>query len=155
MIVKKLKSFLDENGVKYLIIHHSPAFTAQEVAQSAHISGNEIAKSVMVKVDDELAMVVLPASRMVDCSTVSKAAGGADVLLADEEDFEKRFPGCDLGAMPPFGNLYDLKVYLHPDLSEDEEIAFNAGSHTELVKLKYADYERLAGSSITMLPPEM
>ncbi len=152
MPVNKLKSFLDDNGVKYVCIQHSPAYTAQEIAADAHIPGKELAKTVIVKVDDDLAMVVLPASEQVDCGVVSKAANGADVLLASEGGFSSRFPDCEIGAMPPFGNLYDMKVYLSPTLAEDEEIAFNAGSHTELIKLKYTEFERLAKPAIIKLP---
>lgn len=151
MPAEKLKSFLDENGVKYVTIRHSPAYTASEIAQSAHIPGRELAKTVMVKVGNELAMVVLPASQRVDTAKVSRAAGGADVMLAREDEFRTRFPGCEAGAMPPFGNLYGMKVYLSPALAEDEEIAFNAGSHTELIRLRYADFERLAKQAIIPL----
>lgn len=152
MPTDKLKSFLDENAVKYVTIRHSPAYTASEIAQSAHIPGRELAKTVMVKAGDDLAMVVLPASQRVDTARISKAAGGETVVLAKEEEFRARFPGCEVGAMPPFGNLYGMKVYLSPKLAEDEEIAFNAGSHTELIRLKYADFERLAKSAIVFLP---
>jgi Ala-tRNA(Pro) deacylase len=152
MPAEKLKSYLDENAVKYVTIRHSPAYTASEIAQSAHIPGRELAKTVMVKVEGELGMVVLPASQRVDTARVSQAAGGANVMLAKEEEFRARFPGCEVGGMPPFGNLYGMKVYLSPKLAEDEEIAFNAGSHTELIRMKYADFERLAKSAIVPLP---
>lgn len=152
MPAEKLKSFLDENAVKYVTIRHSPAYTASEIAQSAHIPGRELAKTVMVKVGNDLAMVVLPASQRVDTARVSQAAGGENVVLAKEEEFRARFPGCEVGAMPPFGNLYGMKVFLSPRLAKDEEIAFNAGSHTELIRLRYDDYERLEKSAIVMLP---
>lgn len=152
MPTEKLKSFLDENAVKYVTIRHSPAYTASEIAQSAHIPGRELAKTVMVKVGGDLAMVVLPASQRVDAAKVSQAAGGADVVLAKEEEFRARFPGCEVGAMPPFGNLYGMKVFLSPRLMDDEEIAFNAGSHTELIRLKFSDFERLAQPAIVLLP---
>lgn len=155
MPTETLKSFLDENAVKYVTIRHSPAYTASEIAQSAHIPGRELAKTVMVKVGGDLAMVVLPASQRVDTAKVSLAAGGADVVLAKEEEFRARFPGCELGAMPPFGNLYGMKVFLSPRLREDEEIAFNAGSHTELIRLKFADFERLAQPAIVDLPSSL
>lgn len=152
MPAEKLKSFLDENAVKYVTIRHSPAYTASEIAQSAHIPGRELAKTVMVKVGNDLAMVVLPASQRVDTARVSQAAGGENVVLAKEEEFRARFPGCEVGAMPPFGNLYGMKVFLSPRLAKDEEIAFNAGSHTELIRLRYDDYERMEKSAIVMLP---
>jgi Ala-tRNA(Pro) deacylase len=143
MHANTLRKFLDENHIKYVNIRHSPAYTAQEIAASAHIPGKELAKTVMVKVDDELAMVVLPASKRVWTEEVSHAANGATVTLAEETEFKKRFPDCERGAMPPFGNLYGMRTYLSPALAKDEEIAFNAGSHTELIRMKYEDFERL------------
>jgi Ala-tRNA(Pro) deacylase len=143
MPVRKLKEFLDQNGVRWVSIVHSPAYTAQEIAASAHIKGRELAKTVMVKVDGKPVMVVLPASQRVDFQTLREITGGQAVILAGEAEFRELFPDCEAGAMPPFGNLYGMDVYVAPKLSEDEEIAFNAGSHTELMKLRYADFERL------------
>lgn len=151
MPVEKLKQFLDEHKVKYVSIRHSPAFTAQEIAASAHIPGKEVAKTVVVKIDDELAMVVLPASYRVDLDRVREAAEATKVGLAGEAEFKGRFPDCELGAMPPFGNLYGMKVYAAKSLSEDDEIAFNAGSHIELIRLKYADFERLVKPTLARL----
>jgi Ala-tRNA(Pro) deacylase len=143
MAAKKLKEFLDSNNIKYITIGHSPAYTAQEIAASAHISGKELAKTVMVKIDGKMAMTVLPASHKVDFNLLKKATGAEEVELAGEQEFENMFPGCDIGAMPPFGNLYRMDVYVAERLTEDKEIAFNAGSHTELLKLEYKDYEKL------------
>ena len=143
MPMKRLKEFLNENGVKFVSISHSQAFTAQEIAAAAHVSGKELAKTVMVKLDGELAMAVLPAPEHVSVSRLQKIAGAQKVEVAAEEDFADRFPGCELGAMPPFGNLWDLDVFVDQRLREDEQIVFNAGSHTELLKLAYSDFERL------------
>ncbi len=143
MPVRKLKEFLDREGVKYVVIQHSPAFTAQEIAASAHVPGGELAKTVMVKVDGKMAMAVLPASLKVSFDRLQEAAGAQDARLADEAEFQDMFPGCEVGAMPPFGNLYDMEVYVSERLAEDDEIAFNAGSHTELIRLAYADFNRL------------
>ena len=148
MPARKLKEFLDEKGVRYVTIGHSPAFTAQEIAASAHISGRELAKTVMVKIDGAMAMAVLPASRTVDFELLKDAAGAQAVELAHEEDFRDLFAGCEVGAMPPFGNLYGMAVYADEGLAEDEEIAFNAGSHKELVKLAYADFARLVEPTV-------
>lgn len=134
---------MDKNKVKYVTISHSEAFTAQQVAASAHIPGQELAKTVMVKVDGKMAMAVLPASYQVDFSLLKETTGTDKVELASEEEFKGFFPGCDVGAMPPFGNLYDMDVYVAESLTEDEEIAFNAGSHTELIRMSYDDFERL------------
>ena len=143
MIVRKLKEFLDSNKVKYDTIMHTPSYTAQEIAASAHISGKEVAKTVLVKIDGNMTMVVLPASRKINLGLLKKVAGADIVELAGEQEFERRFPDCDLGAMPPFGNLYGMDVFVSEELTKDEEIAFNAGSHTELIKLAYKDFEKL------------
>lgn len=143
MPVRKLKEFLDQNGVRWVSIVHSPAYTAQEVAASAHVKGKDLAKTVMVKVDGKPVMIVLPASQRVDFQVLREVTGGQNVVLASEAEFRELFPDCEAGAMPPFGNLYGMDVYVAPKLAEDDEIAFNAGSHTELMKLRYADFERL------------
>ena len=143
MPAAKLKEFLDGQRVKYVTIQHSPAYTAQEIAASAHVRGKELAKTVIVTVDGRLAMAVLPASRKVDVGRVSEVSGAANVKIAAEQDFRTAFPECEVGAMPPFGNLYGMDVYVDERLSEDDEIAFNAGSHTELIRLAYRDFARL------------
>jgi Ala-tRNA(Pro) deacylase len=143
MPAKKLKEFLDQNRVKYVTIRHSPNYTAQEIAASAHIPGKELAKTVMVKLDGEMAMAVLPASYRVDFDQLREASGAGKAELATEGEFRDRFPGCDVGAMPPFGNLYGMRVYVASSLAEDETIAFNAGSHAELIQMAYGDFERL------------
>jgi Ala-tRNA(Pro) deacylase len=143
MPVQRLKEFLDERGVKYVSIVHSSTFTAQEIAASAHIPGNEVAKTVVARIDGRMAMAVVPASFKVDLQRLAAAAGAEIATLCDETEFRDRFPGCEVGAMPPFGNLYGMDVYVSGKLADDEEIAFNAGSHTELIKLAYADFERL------------
>ena len=143
MPVKDLKKFLDQEKVKYVTISHSAAFTAQEIAARAHVSGNELAKTVMVRLDGRLAMAVLRAPDKVDLDALKAAAGAGSVELATEEEFGSLFPQCELGAMPPFGNLYGIDVYVDERLAADEEIAFNAGSFTELVRMAYRDFERL------------
>lgn len=148
MPVKKLKEFLDSHHVKYVSIVHSRAYTAQEIAASAHVPGRELAKAVMVKVDGRIAMAVLPALYQIDFERLRAAIGARTVELASETEFQDRFPECELGAMPPFGNLYGMEVYAARRLSEDREIAFNAGSHTELIKLAYTDFERLVSPKV-------
>ena len=151
MQVKKLKQFLDDNHIKYVTISHSKEYTAQEIAASAHIPGKEVAKTVMIKIDGKMAMAVVPASYVVDFDLLKKAAGSQNVILAGENEFTDLFPDCDVGAMPPFGNLYDMTVYVAQTLAEDDEIAFNAGSHTELIKLSYKDYERLVKPKVAKI----
>ena len=139
----RLFRFLDENKIQYVTLTHSPAYTAQEVAASAHIPGKEMVKTVMVKLDGEMAMAVLPSSETVNFSKLKKAAHAREADLATEAEFKDLFPNCDVGAMPPFGKLYGLPVYSDIRLAEDDEIAFCAGSHSELVRMRYVDFERL------------
>src|SRR5215831_19406122 len=143
MPTQKLKEFLVRHGIKYATTSHSLAYTAQEIAASAHVAGHELAKTVMVKIDDKMAMAVLPASYKVSFDLLKKAAGASKVELAHEQEFRDMFPELEVGAMPPFGNLYGVEVFVDESLSEDDEIAFNAGSHQELIKLAYRDFERL------------
>ncbi len=143
MPVAKLREFLDANHVQYVTVTHSAAFTAQGIAALTHIPGKELAKTVIVNVDDALAMVVLPASYHVDLDLMREVTGGKNVTIAHERDFQNCFPGCETGAMPPFGNLYDMTVYVDESLTADKEIAFNAGSHYELIKMSYEDFARL------------
>ncbi|MCX6152090.1 MAG: YbaK/EbsC family protein [Ignavibacteriales bacterium] len=143
MPAKKLKEFLDKNKIKYVSIKHSPAFTAQEIAESAHITGKCFAKTVIVKIDGKMAMAVLPAKYLVDIDLLKETTGAEFADLATEQEFEDQFPGCEVGAMPPFGNLYGMDVFVAETLTKDEEIAFSAGTHTEVIKLPFKDFERL------------
>lgn len=151
MPVRKLIEFLRENSIKFVIISHSPAYTALEIAESAHVPGQVLAKTVMVDIDGKLSMAVLPASRMINLETFKESVGAKRVVLSCEQEFARRFPGCELGSMPPFGNLYGMDVYLSPELAKDDEIAFNAGSLSELILLPYADYIRLVKPKIVEL----
>jgi Ala-tRNA(Pro) deacylase len=143
MPAAKVKAYLDSKGIKYVSILHSPAFTAPEIAQSAHVSGRDFAKTVIVMIEDEMAMVVLPASRRLVLSDLREMLDTSHVRLASEAEFRDRFPDCELGAMPPLGNLYGMKTYVSGELAEEREIAFNAGTHTEVISLRYADFEEL------------
>lgn len=144
MPVQKLKKFLDENQVKYTVCSHSPAYTAQEIAAKAHISGDSFAKTVLIKIDQKLAMAVLPASYHVDFELLKELIGSKDIRLAHESEFKNIFPNCEVGAMPPFGNLWDLGVFVAESLTQNETIAFNAGSHSEIMKLDFKDFEKFA-----------
>ncbi len=144
MPATQLKQFLDRNKVKYVSLTHSVAYTAQEVAQSAHLAGKEVAKTVIVNIDGELVMAVLPATRKVVVQDLREALNAQHVTFATEEEFKSRFPDCETGAMPPFGNLYGMKVFVSPNLAERTEIAFNACTHSELIQMSFADFERLA-----------
>lgn len=144
MPISRLRQYLDQNGVKYVVIAHSPAFTAQGIAAQAHIPGKELAKTVVVKLDGELAMAVLPASLDVDLALLKSALQAEEVELASEHEFKDLFPDCDPGAMPPFGNLYGMRVFADECLTLGKEIAFNACSHRELIRIAWQDFERLA-----------
>ncbi|WP_245915709.1 aminoacyl-tRNA deacylase [Mangrovibacterium marinum] len=143
MPLKKLTEFLDRNNIEYIVIRHSLAYNAQRIAATTHIPGKEIAKTVIVNIDGRMAMAVVPASYMVNLSLLRDTSGARKVSLASEMEFKDRFPNCEVGAMPPFGNLYDMEVYVAESLIDDEEIYFNAGTHTELIRMFYADFERL------------
>jgi Ala-tRNA(Pro) deacylase len=143
MPAENLKEFLDHEHVKYISIVHSAAFTAQEVASAAHVPGKELAKTVIVHLDGKTAMAVLPANQKVILEDLREATGVNQARLATEDEFKRLFPDCELGAMPPMGNLYGMDVYVAPALTEDEQIAFNAGSHTELIRMSYGDFARL------------
>jgi Ala-tRNA(Pro) deacylase len=143
MPVGKMKEFLDREKIKYVSIVHSTAYTAQEVAASAHVTGRELAKTVIVELDGEMAMAVLPANRKIVLQDLREVTGCDQVKFASEDKFKERFPDCETGAMPPFGNLYDMEVFIAESLTHNDEIAFNAGSHTEVIKMAYADFERL------------
>ncbi|HHE32258.1 MAG TPA: YbaK/EbsC family protein [Chlorobaculum parvum] len=143
MPIRKLREFLDSHHIKYFVFSHSPAYTAQEIAESAHVSGKEMLKTVMVTIDAEMAMVLLPASRKLDFDKLRTLCGSDEVALAEELEFSDIFPESEIGAMPPFGNLYGMAVYADEVLDEDVDIAFNAGTHNELLRMSWVDYKRL------------
>ncbi|MFQ5847928.1 MAG: aminoacyl-tRNA deacylase [Candidatus Methylomirabilales bacterium] len=143
MPVKRLKAFLDEHQVRYRTMSHSSAYTAQETAAATHIPGKSLAKTVMVKVDGRMTMVVLPGTYKIDLHLLKKALGASTVELAPEAEFTEMFPDCEIGAMPPFGNLYGVPVLVAESLRENREIAFSAGTHTEVIAVDFADFERL------------
>jgi Ala-tRNA(Pro) deacylase len=151
MPIRKLREFLDRHAVRYFVVSHSAAYTAQEIAASAHVPGKELAKTVVVIIAGQLAMVVLPASRQLDFARLREVIGTDEVELACEKEFADLFPECEIGAMPPFGNLYGMAVYVSEELEEDDEIAFNAGAHTELVRLSYESYKMLVRPTVAKL----
>jgi len=139
----KLREFLDASGVAYEVRSHLQAFTAQEVAAAQHVPGREMAKVVIVRAGREFLMAVLPAPQRVDLGQLGAAAGKPDLHLATEAEFAGLFPACEAGAMPPFGNLYGLPVWVDQALSRDKDISFNAGTHEQTVRMAYADFARL------------
>lgn len=142
-ILKKLQELLDREGVSYEVLNHPPAYTAQEVAQVQHVPGRELAKVVVVRGSQGFALFVLPAIYKVDVTKAQATLGDPQARLANEEEFRSLFPDCEVGAMPPFGNLFGLPVFVDPALAQDETIVFNAGTHTQTVRMRYADFARL------------
>ncbi len=142
-MLKRLTEYLDRNSIKYVQVTHSPSFTASEIAATAHLSGKDVAKTVIAKRDDTMLMLVLPANAMVDFHSLRITLAAHEVRLASENEFNALFPECEVGAMPPFGNLFGLEVIVDRALVGGHEIAFNAGNHRELIRMKYEDFERL------------
>ena len=148
MPAKKLKEYLDNQKIEYVSIFHAAASTSQRIAATSHIPGKELAKTVMIKVDGKMAMAVLPASHNINFELFKKLANAEKVELTTELAFVNLFPDCEVGAMPPFGNLYGMDVYIPEILSEDEEISFNAGTHTELIRMDYKDFVKIVNPKI-------
>ena len=153
-IVKRLKDNLDEGKIPYEVYNHALAYTAQEIAAKQHVSGNELAKVVMLEADDQLVMGVIRGNDKIDFQTVEDSLGVHRARLATEAEFIARFPECEIGAMPPFGNLFGVKVFVDPALEKDEYIFFNAGNHVQTVRLKYKDFARLAQPAVVRLAGE-
>lgn len=142
-ICSRLKKYLDDHAIKYVAIDHSPAFSAQEVARSTHVPARAVVKTVIVKADGRPAMVAVAASQRVNLRRVRVALDARHVELSSEAEFAELFRDCDLGAMPPFGNLYGMPVVVDPLLARDQEIAFNAGDHLTVIRMAFEDYDRL------------
>ena len=142
-VCARLETLLEEGKARFEVIDHPLAFTAQEEAAASHVPGRHWAKTVSILVDGEPVLAVVPATRMLDLSKLRRMTGTDRVEIAREAEFKDLYPDCDLGAMPPFGNLYGMPVFVAESLRKDEEIAFNAGSHTELIRLSYKDFAKL------------
>lgn len=155
MISARLKKFLDENGVGYDVVQHDPAFTAQQLAAKMHIPGHEFVKVVVIKLDGRFALAALPAPRLVNFKELARSAGAKKCKLASEEEFKQLFPDCEVGAMSPFGNLYSLPTYVEEEVSRNENIVINAGGHADSIRVRYADFERLARPRVAVfaMPP--
>lgn len=144
MPVEQLRNYLDSNSIQYVSVEHSVAYTAKEIAERVKIRGDQMAKTVMVVLDGAMSMIVLPASCRIRWDRFMKAMGTELVSLASEDEFKDRFPDCEVGAMPPFGNLFDVPVFMYEGFDENGEIAFRAGTHQEIIKMSFADYLALA-----------
>jgi len=143
MICKKLKAFLDEHRIRYVVVSHSSAYTAREVAASVHVAGKDVVKCVMVSADARPWMVAMTSNQRLNLDKLRAALGAENVRLEHESEFKPTFEDCEVGAMPPFGNLYGIPVIADGMLWDDDEIVFNGGSHTTVVRMSFADYHRL------------
>ena len=153
-IVKKLKDLFDDAKVSYEVYNHPLAYTAQEIAQRQHFSGDQMAKVVILKADEKLVMAIVTGSQKIHLPTVRTSLGVHEVKLATEDEFISRFPDCEIGAMPPFGNLFGLPVYVDPAVTKDESIYFNSGNHVQTVRIRYKDFERLVTPQVARLTEE-
>ena len=147
---KRLIDCLNEHKTQYEILHHAETVSAQRIAQAEHVKGRHHAKVVIVKSGDQHLMIVLPADHQIDLEKVEKAIGNP-ASLGKEQEFKSRFPDCATGAMPPFGNLYDLQTYVDEHLSEQDYIVFEAGTHTEAIKMNYRGYEKIVKPKVAHL----
>ena len=147
----KIQDYLKQQGVSFKEHKHAPAYTAQEVAAEEHVSGDMLAKAVTVKAGKQYGLCVLPASYKLDMKKVAKAMKVRKVSLADETEMAGLFPDVEVGAEPPFGNLYDLPTLVDEHLAADEEIVFQAGSHRLAIRMKYADYAALVQPTVADL----
>jgi Ala-tRNA(Pro) deacylase len=145
---QKIKEYLKSHQVPYETILHPQAFSAQKIAHTAHIPGSEMAKTVILKIDGRMGMFVTGANERIDMRLIRKYFNASSVELADENEFKYLFGDCEAGAMPPFGSLYDMEEYISEGLMKDREIAFNAGNHTELIRMKFSDFKRLAHAKV-------
>lgn len=145
---ERLVQYLQEQGVSFQVHDHREAYTAEQMAAAEHIPGKRVAKVVMAFADGKLVMLVLPATYLVDRAEAARALGVREVRLAAENEFAATFPDCEVGALPVFGNLYGLPVYVDKSLTADETITFPAGTHTESLSIRYADFERLVKPAV-------
>jgi Ala-tRNA(Pro) deacylase len=154
-LAENVAGLLKSSGIAYEILKHPQAFTAQEVAATVHVTGKEVAKTVVVNADGKFVMAVIPAPHKVSLRLLKELLGAKEVRLASETELTQLFPDCELGAMPPFGNLYNMPVYISTAFKDRKELIFNACTHTEVIKISYADFERLVQprvGEISMLP---
>ncbi|MGP4845234.1 aminoacyl-tRNA deacylase [Marinobacter sp. 1Y8] len=148
MPVQQLKEFLDTQAVSYTCLSHSPAFTAQELSQHAGLGSGEVVKTVIIELDGKMAMVVMPATWRIRWDQLSRVLDTDFVQLADEEEFKDRFPNCEVGAMPPFGNLFGMTVYCCEALTTQSQLAFPAGSHGESIRMTTRDFLHLVSPMV-------
>jgi Ala-tRNA(Pro) deacylase len=154
-LLVRLQELLDRSGVAYTHTVHPLAYTAREVAAAEHLPAQEVAKVVVFLAESGYRMVVLPASKVVDFQELRAMLGFAHARLATEKELTQLFPDCDLGAMPPFGELYGMPVYIDSSLLGDEKIAFNAGTHRDVIHMRLEDYRKLVNPEVVSLAREV
>lgn len=142
-ILRRLQEYLDASHVPYEVLDHEEAYTAPEIAHTLHVSGKMLAKVVMIKADERFVMAVLPSNWKIDFDRLKEVLRSSRVRLATEDEFKGLFPDCEIGTMPPFGNLYGIDVYADQSLTEDDAIVFQAGTHFGAIKLRYEDFANL------------
>ena len=148
MPAQKLKQVLDQQKIKYISINHSPAYTARETAASTFVPRREFAKTIIVDIDGEKVMAVVSASRHVSIEALRNLAHANEVRLASEDEFGELFPDCEVGAMPPFGSLYNMRVFVDEMVTEVDDLCFNAGSHEQILRMDCRDYLKLEQPAI-------
>jgi Ala-tRNA(Pro) deacylase len=156
-IAQNVVGLLKSSGIAYEVMKHPQAFTAQEVAATVHVTGKEVAKTLVVNADGKFVMAVIPAPHKLNIKALKDLLGAKETRLASEAELTDLFPDCEVGAMPPFGNLYNMPVYISTALKDRSEIIFNACSHTEVLKISYADFERFVqpkAADLSGLPTE-
>jgi Ala-tRNA(Pro) deacylase len=147
--ISDLLRYLQSNKVEFQVMEHDPAFSAHDVAAVAHVPESEMAKAILIKIDEHYWMAVLRSDQRINQQLIRRVFGAKIVHLAHEEELGMLFPDCQIGAMPPFGNLYGLPVVVEESLAGDEEIVFNACTHTKAIRMKFSDFKRLAKPVIT------
>lgn len=147
-VALKIRELLDKGHINYQVLEHNPAFTSLEIAQAQHLPGHQVVKSVIVNGDGKSILCVLPSTHKIDFQKLKQELKLQDAALADEKEFAALFPGCEVGAMPPFGKLAGIEVYVDSNLLENDAIAFNAGTHTDMIKIKFKDYMQLEKPSV-------
>ena len=144
----KVVEFLETNSAKYEVTRHQPTYSAQQMAAAEHVSGREVAKPVLIKADGQYYMCVLPACHKVDLDALKQDLGADQVALAGEDEMSKLFADCELGAEPPFGNLYGLETLMDENLQKDEYIVFQGGTHEQAIRMAVLDYKELVSPRV-------
>lgn len=151
MMMKSLQELLDSNDIEYELIHHRRDFRARDTASDTHTEPGDFAKTIVLEIDDQICLAVLPATHFLSISKLERSLGADDIRMLEEREIASRCPDSEVGAVPPFGSLFGLPVYVCPTLTKDEKITFNAGTHSDAVRMSYAEYERLEKPTVAAM----